>query len=109
MERTTGLEPVSPAWKAGALPLDDTRVAPVAGIEPAAGRFGDGCDPMTSPAQEVFGVTDGIRTRVNLLHRQAPSLAATTQPRPPYGIDGRRTGARRLHPSRSFSTNVPPP
>jgi hypothetical protein len=47
MERATGLEPASSAWKAKALPLGDTRklsknVAPAARIEQAGRRFGGG-------------------------------------------------------------------
>ena len=48
MERATGLEPASSAWKAKALPLGDTRklskstMAPAARIEQAGRRFGGG-------------------------------------------------------------------
>jgi hypothetical protein len=34
VERVRGIEPLSPGWKPGALPLDDTRVVRAEGIEP---------------------------------------------------------------------------
>jgi hypothetical protein len=61
MERATGFEPASSAWKAKALPLDDTRIvkelAPMAGVEPAGRGFGDRTSTTASPAQ--IGVADG--------------------------------------------------
>ena len=81
MERATGLEPASSAWKAKALPLDDTRklskstMAPAARIEQAGRRFGGGTR-RHALAGEV-GLTDRICPGVFLLHRQAPHYSAT--------------------------------
>lgn len=43
MKRTTGFEPVSSAWGAEVLPLDDIRVSTSGGIRTLAGRLRGGC------------------------------------------------------------------
>ena len=62
MERATGLEPASSAWKAKALPLDDTRKFSKSnngtGVRTRTGKVGFGDQP-TSYAHRQIGVTDG--------------------------------------------------
>lgn len=60
LERVKGVEPSSPGWKPGALPLSYTRLAPDQGIEPCS----EVLETSLLPERPMYGVTDGTRTRI---------------------------------------------
>ena len=73
MERATGIEPASSAWKAEVLPLNYARcVAPEAGLEPAAIRLEGGCSIQLSYPGTSFvdaNILRLLRKRINYTNK----------------------------------------
>lgn len=105
MERAIGFEPTSSAWKAKALPLDDTRIvkelAPALGVEPSRSVL------ETNPPPRLAGTTwvgVGSRTPLGSFTGCWYSVHHSPTHNDQHGAAGRnQTDARRIQAGASLS------
>ncbi len=73
MERVMGIEPTTSAWKAEVLPLNYTRMQWWVGAESNRRHedFQSSALPTELPTHNLYGGSDGTRTRDLLRDRQA--------------------------------------